>query len=215
MKLLARIMIVISGLSCAIALGHAADTARATPKTSHVVDRTLVCRVGFSNGARLVLITAQSAARSGSTLNWLAQATVATPGSPLPGKNYRPTLAGVTAGWPPPPPLSSGGLGYDNTRCGATTRSVPLNKKGLKGGVAGAFGDELRCSASRTVLVHVRATFREPVTAEPTKKGDFVAASGRILAGQIAVRSLGGRQLVYLDVSDSGRARLFSGKDCT
>ena len=177
---------------------------------ARIVDRTLVCRVGFSNGARLVEITAQSAARNGDALFWLAQAGVTTPGNPLSKKDSNPTLAGVTAGWPPPPPLMSGALGYENARCGATTKAVPLLRGGLVGGVAGTFGDELRCIVPRTVLVRVRATFREPVTEEPNKAGGFITASGRIITGQIAVRSLGGRQIAYADVSDSGRARMFT-----
>ena len=180
------------------------------PTAARIVDRTLVCRVGFSNGARLVEITAQSAARNGDALFWLAQAGVTTPGNPLSKKNSNPTLVGMTAGWPAPPPLTSGALGYENARCGATTKAVPLSRRGLVGGVAGTFGDELRCIVPRTVLVRVRATFREPVAEEPNKAGGFITASGRIITGQIAVRTLGGRQIAYADVTDSGRARMFS-----
>ena len=75
---------------------------------------------------------------------------------------------------------------------------------------AGTFGDDLRCIVPRTVLVRVRATFREPVAEEPNKAGGFITASGRIITGQIAVRTLGGRQIAYADVTDSGRARMFS-----
>ena len=85
-----------------------------------------------------------------------------------------------------------------------------LARRGLVGGVAGTFGDELRCIVPRTVLVRVRATFREPVAEEPNKAGGFITASGRIITGQIAVRTLGGRQIAYADVTDSGRARMFS-----
>jgi hypothetical protein len=177
---------------------------------SRIVDRTLVCRVGFSNGARLVEITAQSAARNGDALFWLAQADVATPGNPVSKKDSTPTLAGVTAGWPPPPPLTSGALGYENTRCGATTKAVPLSRRSLVGGVAGTFGDDVRCIVPRMVLVRVRATFREPVTEEPNRAGGFITASGRIVTGQIAVRTLAGRQVAYADVTESGRARIFS-----
>ena len=45
---------------------------------------------------------------------------------------------------------------------------------------------------------------------EPNKAGGFITASGRIITGQIAVRTLGGRQIAYADVTDSGRARMFS-----
>lgn len=202
-------LIVLLALGTTLAT-QAASGAPAVSTASRIVDRTLVCRVGFSNGARLVEVTAQSAARNGDALFWLAQADVATPGNPVSKKDSTPTLAGVTAGWPPPPPLTSGALGYENARCGATTKAVPLLQRGLVGGVAGTFGDQLRCIVPRTVLVRVRATFREPVAEEPNKAGGFITASGRIITGQIAVRTLGGRQIAYADVTDSGRARMFS-----
>ena len=190
-----------------------ASSASASPAATRVVDRTLLCRVGYSGGARLLLLSAQSAARSGDKLEWLAHATVSTPGNPLSRQNAEPTLAGVTAGWPPPPPFTSGGLGYDNTRCGPSRAKVPFSSKGLMGGVANAFGEDLRCIVGKSVLVRVRASFTEPVVEEPNKAGDFVSALGRMTTGQIAVRTLTGRPLVYADVADGGRARLFS-KGC-
>jgi len=107
----------------------------------------------------------------------------------------------------------SGGLGYDNTHCGPSRAKVPFSPKGLAGGVASAFGEDLRCIVGKSVLVHVRATFTEPVVEEPNKAGDFVSALGRMASGQIAVRTLTGKSLVYADVADGGRARLFT-KGC-
>jgi hypothetical protein len=187
--------------------------APASETASRVVDRTLLCRTGYSGGARLVLINARSAARHGDKLDWLAQAFVSTPGNPLSTQNSQPTLAGVSAGWPVPPPLTSGGLGYDNARCGPSRAKVALSSRGLTGGVANAFGDELRCIVGKTVLVRIRATFRQPVTEEPTKAGDYVNALGRVDRGQLAVRTLAGKPVLYADVAEGGRARLFT-KGC-
>ena len=113
---------------------HSLPDASASTLATRVVDRTLLCRAGYSGGARLVLITARSAARHGDQLDWLAQAFVSTPGNPLSRQNSQPTLAGMTAGWPPPPPLTSGGAGYDNARCGPSSAKVPLTPRGLTGG---------------------------------------------------------------------------------
>jgi hypothetical protein len=187
--------------------------APASESASRIVDRTLLCRTGYKGGARLVLITARSAARRGDQLDWLAQAYVTTPGNPLSKQNSEPTLAGMTAGWPPPPPLTTGGLGYDNVRCGASRAKVPLIPRGLNGGVAGAFGEDLRCIVDKTVLVRVRATFREPVVEEPTKTGDYVNALGRVEKGQLAVRTPAGKPIIYAEVAEGGRARLFT-KGC-
>jgi hypothetical protein len=192
----------------------AVHDASASPAASRIVDRTLQCRVGYSNGARLLLLTVRSAARRGDKLDWLAHATVATPGNPLSRQNMQPTLAGVSAGWPPPPPFTSGGLGYDNTRCGPSRAKVPLSPKGLRGGVASAFGEDLRCIVGKSVVIHLRATFSQAVTEEPNKAGDAVTALGRMLTGEIAVRTPAGKPLVYAAVADGGRARLFT-KGCT
>lgn len=194
--------------------GLLVSDAPASDTASRILDRTLLCRTGYSGGARLVLLTARSAARRGDQLEWLAQAFVTTPGNPLSRQNSQPTLAGVSAGWPPPPPLTSGGLGYDNGRCGPTRTKVPLSPRGLTGGVANAYGEDLRCIVGKTVLVRIRATFRQPVVEAPSKAGDFINALGRVDTGQIAVRTPVGKPVIYADVADGGRARLFT-KGCS
>jgi hypothetical protein len=197
-------------LVAALLAALAGGSARASGTATRVVDRTLLCRVGYSNGARLLLLTARSAARQGDKLEWFAHVTVSTPGNPLSRQNAEPTLAGVSAGWPPPPPFTAGGLGYDNARCGPSRTKMALVPKGLSGGVANAFGEDLRCIVGKSVLVRVRATFRDPVVEEPNKAGDFISALGRMTTGQIAVRTVAGKPLVYADVADGGRARLFT-----
>jgi hypothetical protein len=195
--------------------GASAPGASAFPTAARIVDRTLACTAGFNNGARSITVDAQTGYRKDGTFQWLAQATVSTPGNPLSKQNRQPTLVGVTAGWPAPPPLSSGALGYENARCGPTTARLPLSTRGLTGGAAGTFGDEVRCNTAKTVLVRVRATFHEPVVAEPNAVGSFISASGRIVVGKIAARTTSGKPLVYADVSESGRARLFTAGGCS
>ena len=150
----------------------------------------------------------------GSTLEWLAQATVSTQGQPVPSKpDYRPTLAGVTAGWPPPKPLTSGGLAFAGRRCTTTRARVSFSRRDLTGGLAGQLGDELQCIVPRSLLVRVRAVFREPVDLKLVQ-GSY-AAIGRIAQGQVAVHTTAGKPLVYADVTDSGRARLFTARGCS
>lgn len=205
---------------CALILLAAAPAAFAGPNavaaetTSRSIDRTIMCRVGYFHGARLVYLTARSAVRHGDKLDWLAQAYVSTAGNPLSARNSRPTLAGVTAGWPPPPPLTTGGIGYENARCGPSRANVPLTTEDLTGGVASPFGEDLQCIVAKAVLVRVRATFRTPVAEEPNKAGTYISALGRVVKGQIVVRSVAGRPIAYADVVESGRARLFT-SGCT
>jgi hypothetical protein len=201
-----------------VGLGVLVTTAFAAserPVATRLVDRTLTCRVGYFHGARLVYLTARSAVRHGDTLDWLAQAYVSTPGgNPLSTQNARPTLAGVTAGWPPPPPLTTNGLGYENTRCGPSRAKVSLQPRGLPGGAASPFGDDVQCIVAKTVLVRVRGTFRDPVEEEPNKAGTYVSALGRVVAGQIAVTTLSGKPIAYADVVEGGRARMFTKAGC-
>lgn len=190
--------------------------ATAGPSATRVVDRTLVCKVGMANGARSITVTAQSAFRNGSKLEWLAQATVVTPGNPVPAKRneYMPTLVGMTAGWPAPAPLTSGALGINIALCSSTRATVPLSPRGLGGGAAGPLGEELKCVTPSRVHVRVRATFATPVTLELDRKDDWQGASARIAKGQLAVRTLSGKPLVYAEVADSGKARVFTARSC-
>lgn len=208
-------------LAGAVALGAAAFLAyavdgAASPSATRLVDRTLACTTGYHGGARVIFVRAQSAFGEGATLEWLAGAYVSTAGQPLPTKpNYRPTLAGVNAGWPPPPPLTSGGLGFENQRCVPSKARVALSSRGLTGGPAGQLGDEYTCIVPKTVVVRVRARFREPVTLRLTNRQRFYSAAGRIERGQIAVATAAGKPLVYAEVTESGgTSRLFTSRGC-
>ena len=209
---------VVGGLcagACLIGAALLQPAAGAEPAQARVVDRTLLCATGVAVGARSVTVTARSGVRVGGRLDSLGEASVVTPGQPVPSRpSYLPTLAGVTAGWPPPAPLDSGALGHDTRRCRQTSARVPLTRRGLRGGRASAFGEEVKCRAPREVLVRVRATFASPTPLEPNDEGTFVSAAGRIEVGRIAVRTRSGTQLVYADVLDSGRARLFTARSC-
>jgi hypothetical protein len=188
----------------------AASTATAAAK---VIDRTLACKTGYKAGALLLLATARAQGVTQQQRN-LASAYVTTPADPLPtSQNFEPTLAGVTAG-SRRPGMGSGGLGIDAKLCKATRAAVAFSPKGLSGGFAPSYGLDAQCFPAKTVLVRVRAVFRRPVTLKLAGKGAFYQAIGYVEKGEIMVRSTAGRPLVYADVADSGRARLFTAKDC-
>ncbi len=213
-------MSALSRASACCGLAALAVVAGASTSTSaslrQVVDRTLTCSPKAANGARTIDVRAQSAHRRGARLEWLAQAVVTTAGNPVPARRneYRPTLVGVTAGWPPPPPLASGGLGIDVQRCNASRRSVPLSRRGLRGGAASVLGEETECYAPAAILIRVRAVFRSTAALELDPKRNWLAADGRIERAQIAVRTPQGRTLVYAEVAESGAARLFTDRGC-
>ena len=178
-----------------------------------VVDRTLACTTGVQGGARVIYVRAQSAFGQGKNLEWLAQTTVAAVGQPVPSKpNYRPTLAGMTAGWPAPPPLTSGGAGFSNRLCTTTRSKVAFVRSGLVGGVASQLGDGFSCVVPKSMLVRIHAVFRNVTELERDRS--YTSANGRIVRGQIAVTTLAGKPLVYGEVAESGTARLFTPKGC-
>jgi hypothetical protein len=196
------------------ALGARTGGGDAAPSAVKLVDRTLQCTTGLQGGARVIFLRAQSAFGQGGELEWLAQATVAGMGQPLPFKpNYRPTLAGVTAGWPPPRPLRAGGIAVDDRACKATRTRVGLSPRGLQGGSVSQLGDEFTCVVAKSFLVRLRAVFRTPVNVE--RQGRAFTAEGRVARGRIAVATTAGKPLVYAEVAESGgTSRLFTSKGC-
>lgn len=214
--MIGRVLLRALPLGAAALLGGltASDVADAQPRT-RVVDRTIVCTTGYHGGARVLYLRAQAAFGQGGTLDWLAGVYVSTAGNPDPRhRNYRPSLAGVNAGWRPPPPLKSGGLGLDNRLCTSSKETVPLSSRSLVGGAASATGDDYVCVVPRRVLVRVRAVFRTPVALKPNNRRTFLSAEGRIEEGQVAISTLSGKPLIFGDVREGGRARLFTTGGC-
>jgi hypothetical protein len=192
-------------------------TVASTASVSRVIDRTLGCTQGFGSGTRRIDVIVRSGFKPDDEFEWQAQATIATPGNPLPrDRNYLPTLAAVTAGWPPKPPLTANGLGFSAKLCKPTRQAVPFSRRGLSGSKASQFGEEVKCFPRGNVLIHVRASFAAPTPLRLIgKKKDFYSATGHVLRGQIAVRTRTGKPLVYAEALESGKATLFTAGTCT
>jgi hypothetical protein len=208
-------------LMAALATSRSSATVHAGPTVAsgaaNVIDRTVVCKTGAARGARTVDVHAVSGFRKGGRFEWLGQLIVSTPGQPVPSRpGYQPTLAGLTAGWPPSPPLTSGSLGLNTARCMPTRAGVALTRRGLVGGRASGLltGDEVKCYAPETVLIRVRASFVGTARLVPSNDRTTLQAIARIRKGQVAVRTPKGNALLYGEVHDSGTARLFSARSC-
>lgn len=161
----------------------------------------------------MIYLRAQTAYGKGSRLEWLTGVYVSTAGQPVPTRpNYQPSLAGVNAGWPPPPMVKSGGLRYNEQRCAPSRSRVDLPQRGLTGGPADTFGDDYAYVVPRRLLIRVRATFRQPASLT-TRRGVF-AAEGRVLRGEPAIRTLTGKPLAYGEVRGTGTAQLFTVGGC-
>ena len=83
---------------------------------------------------------------------------------------------------------------------------------GLVGGVASQLGDDFSCVVPKSMLVRIRAEFRNATELERDRS--YTSANGRVVRGQLAVTTLTGRPLVYGEVAESGTARLFTPKGC-
>jgi hypothetical protein len=205
-------VLVVAGTATA-AWSHSSSAA----SPANVVDRTFVCRTGAALGARTVDVDAHSGFRKGGKLEWFAQVSIRTPGQPVPRReNYEPTLAGIVAGWPPPPPFRSGSVGVSSVLCKPTRARVALTTRGLQGGKVTELltGERVKCYAPESVLVRVRAAFFGPTRLRKNEDRTFLGATARMKMGQVAVRTPSGKRLVYAEVYDSGRARLFTAGSC-
>jgi hypothetical protein len=105
-----------------------------------------------------------------------------------------------------------GTLAVNRSTCRASARQVPLGSGGLEGGTAGRLGDAFDCTSPRTVLVRVRAVLTSP----GTLKGHdiFLLTTSPVREAAVAVRTESGKPLVYAQVLQSGKTRLFTAKGC-
>jgi len=197
-----------------------------TASAPAVIDRTVVCSTTVLGGIYGVEARVYSGIRESAT-EWrqLPFAAVSTGGSA--GVRNTPELLGnslawITAGkpsssttldsgWGASPVRSSGTIALRTTGCTKTTARVPLTARGLRGGAAGPFGEEVDCP-TRRVLVRIRATLES--SAKLQKASGFLRTQVAVRTAQLAVRTQGGRQLVYADVAASGKARLFTARGC-
>lgn len=178
---------------------------------SRIADRTFVCTPGV-NAIPVMTVDAASGFRAGERLERMGQLSIYTRGDPRPRRtqDYLPTMVGLTAGWPPPRRISSGGVGVDLELCKSTRASIPFTKRGLKGGAAGRYGDEYDCLPPAKVLIRFRVVFHSPATLKPDANRTWLGAIARIDKGQLAVVTPKGKPLVYGEVFDSGKTSVFT-----
>jgi hypothetical protein len=121
----------------------------------------------------------------------------------------------MTAGWPPPPGITGGGLSISLDQCTPVVATVPLTTRGLNGGLVDAYEDTYECFPTRRILVRTRAVFRRPTNLRFDRRGGrSLMAIARITKGDIAARTPSGRPILYAQVLESGKARLFTDADC-
>jgi hypothetical protein len=194
------------------ALSVSVGTATHASASARIIDRTLRCSIPVWAGVREITVFSQTGVRE-SPSRWksLAAATINTRGSQI-------SLFQAAAGAPVPTEFKGLAI-FDTTlligqACRATTARVPLSARGLDGGAADPFGDTYKCSVPRTVLIHVRATFRAPafLRRDPRSGARFTRTPVR--TASLAIRTQSGRPVVFATVLESGKARLFTSASC-
>jgi len=195
--------------------------------TLSVIDRTYSCATVFVGGVYQVESRAHSGRRVGSQWAKLPYAVVASGGvARTPGVDSAPanSLAWITAGTPSLTTTiddewlvftvrAGGTLGVNRAQCDPADAQVPLFNTGLRGGPVGLFNQAFDCYVPRRVVVRFRATVRSSIALRERAQL-FLATNAPAREAKLAVRTPAGKLLVYADVSESGKARLFTAKGC-
>jgi len=196
-------------------------SARAEPSAVRILDVTYTCSVPLRGGVYILDARAHSGVRRQGKWAKLAYAGLRAGNF---GGSSGNMLAWVTAGKPDATTTidnefetfdvkTFGTLGVRREPCRRSTASVPLTSSGMTGGVAAQLGDEAECFTPRLVLVRFRAVL---VAQGSLRRGPvFRTAHVAAREAKLAVRTPTGKRLVYADVTESGRARLFTARSCT
>jgi hypothetical protein len=210
--------VLVAIVTCAAVSGSAA---RAEPNASAVLDRTFTCAVSLRGGVYLLEARAHSGTRFQGKWAKLPYAGLRTGVFGGPGGNM---LAWITSGKPTATTTidneydafevkTFGTVGVRRELCRETSTKVPLTSSGLQGGVAARLGDEYECFAPKQVVVRVRAVLAAP---GGLRRGpQYQTAHVVVREAKLVARTPAGKVLAYADVTESGRARLFTAKGCT
>lgn len=203
---------------CALGGG---STARAEGRATAVLDRTYTCAVFFRGGAYLLDSHAHAGTRKGGVWARLPYAGVRSGVFSGAAGNL---LVWITSGRPEKTTVvdqdydtfdvaTFGTVGVRREACRRTSGAVVLSPSGLRGGSAAPLGNEFECFAPKQVVVRVRAVLTAPGALRAGQ--DFETARVPVREAKLAVRTVTGKPLVYADVDDSGKARLFTARTCS
>jgi hypothetical protein len=189
-------------------LAAGTEVGRSEPAAVRVVDRTLRCTVPLDGGVRQLQFNGQSGVRDqAEPSKWLGVASAYV-------SLRNASLAGVQAGAPradyrvPQPEWT-----FWIRRCGLAAARIDFAFKRLEGGTLNRFSEYYKCALPRRILLRVRAEFRSPVTLR-TRAG-LQSSAAPVAKGFLAIYSEKEKPLLYADVLESGRARLFDAGVCS
>jgi len=196
--------------------------ARVTTSSPGIVDRTFSCNPSLVGGVhKLDVLASRGSGRRGVTWARPAFAGLRTNISGSAATRVDNYLVWLTAGRPsrdalvPQPGRIAlfdfpfrvwGTLAINRTRCRLSKARVTLSSRGLVGGQAGVFADELACTTPRAVLVRVRAVTEGRTTLRSFRS--FVRTQVPVIEAVIAVQAPGGKPLALARLSRFGTARI-------
>lgn len=181
-----------------------ARAAALTVDTTRIVDRTLLCSTLSEFGERVLRVN-MSSPKAVPNVDVPGAALLWTRGS---GGESR-SVAGVEAG--PASGRPTGGVYYSKSGCRLTAKNVPLTSRGLSRPPV-LFDQYLRCSATRRVLVRMRAVLDRKVVWRTAR--DLLKANGNFSTAALAVRTEAGKPIAFFTL-ESGKTKLWTVGSCT
>jgi hypothetical protein len=105
-----------------------------------------------------------------------------------------------------------GTLAVNTDLCRNAKKQIQLASRGLRGGTLGSFEESSKCLTPRRVVMRVRAVLSSPAVLRRFR--DFGRTTVPVREATFVIQTEAGRRLVYGEVSESGRARLLTARDC-
>lgn len=205
-----------------VGLGSAAH-AETHSARGKVLDQTYTCAVFFRGGVYVLEARGQAGTRRNAVWAKLPYAGVRSgvfSGGGDPGN----LLAWITAGKPVATTMIDdaydafdvktwGTVGVRRDGCRRSSASVPLSAAGLSGGASTPLGTKSQCFVPKQVVVRVRSVFSGSGFLRSGR--DFETTHWPVRVAKLAVRTLTGKPLVYADVREDGKARVFTAASCS
>ena len=185
-------------------------SAGAKAAKTRVIDRTLRCTIPVGAGIRELNVASQAGVRDqGDRSKWFA----------LPHVEFFAPGGGVSFGIQAGGPASPTGTvsrdwryWFETKRCRSNASRIPLSARGLQGGFASQLRERYECVTPRVVSIRLRGEFRSPASLRVGRGFQWTAAT--VKAGYVAARSEAGKPLVYAEIFETGKARLFLARSC-
>jgi hypothetical protein len=216
-----RQLMVVLCAAISIAALAAGSSAKAELGASVVLDRTYACAVFYRGGTYLV----EARAHTGTKLHgaW-ARLPYASVRSGVFSGGTGNLLVWITAGRPTKDTMidqdydtfdvkTFGTIGVRRESCRQTSADVPLSASALRGGTADRLGTEFECYTPKQVVFRFRAVLTGSGSLRAGQ--DYQTSHVSIRDARFAVRTPAGKPLVYADVQESGRARIFAATGCS